>query len=281
MLYDPCLPAVQKLLECGFSALAQTSQIDQSMIYQAAIEKLEIELTTTKESLAQRIAEHEKDKVQWAEEKTAFEARVQELKDEEEALRREVQAKQDALEHLAAEKEKMMQEYEQTISQQKQSYEARIESELERQRQLEAEVGVLQEYKDAHESKVFHDAETEIDNTWFLENASSGKHKSKKSSRPSTTVESHGGEKGSGAGVEGTMNEEQAQRILAKFKMLREKLYFLRVGFEQDSTEFRSGIKESMGRKAEIQAELDVDVSYLRRKLDQASIRRQEFYVLP
>ena len=180
-------------------------------------------------------------------------------------LRGELQANRDEFEQLAAEKEKMMHEYEKTIADQNESYEARIESELERQRQLEAEVGELQEYRDAHESKVFQDAGTEIDNTWFIENAPSGQAKSKKSSRPSTTV----GERG--ASNEGALNDEQAQRILAKFKILREKLYFMRVGFEQDSAEFRSGIKESMGKKAEIQFELDLDVSFLRQSLDKVS----------
>lgn len=237
--------------------------------WQDAIEKLGSELLTTKESLAQSIAEHEKDKVQWAEEKKVFECQVKTLNEEKDVLQGKMQAQQLALEELAAAKEKMMHEYEQTLAEQKESYEARIESELERQRELEAEVGELQEYKEAHESKVFRDAGTEIDNTWFLENASSGKLKSQKSSRISTAEAVAGG--GRETSGQGMLNEERAQRVLSKFKVLREKLYFLRVGFEQDSTEFKSGVKESMRRKAEIQAELDVDVSYLRRTLDQAS----------
>lgn len=61
----------------------------------------------------------------------------------------------------------------------------------------------------------------------------------------------------------------QAQRVISKFKLLREKLYFMRVGFERDSTEFRSVIKESLEKKAAVQKELDLDVTLLRAKVEQ------------
>ena len=60
----------------------------------------------------------------------------------------------------------------------------------------------------------------------------------------------------------------QAQRVLSKFTLLREKLYFMRVGFERDSTEFRSVIKESLEKKAAVQNELDLDVTLLRQKVE-------------
>ncbi len=43
----------------------------------------------------------------------------------------------------------------------------------------------------------------------------------------------------------------------------------MRVGFERDSTEFRSVIKESLEKKAAVQKELDLDVTLLRQKVEQ------------
>ena len=56
--------------------------------------------------------------------------------------------------------------------------------------------------------------------------------------------------------------------MLTRFRTLREKLYFMRIGFERDSAEFRSGVKETLENKAEVQKELDLDVKLLREKVD-------------
>jgi hypothetical protein len=64
----------------------------------------------------------------------------------------------------------------------------------------------------------------------------------------------------------------QAQRVISKFKLLREKLYFMRVGFERDSLEFRSVIKESLEKKAAVQKELDLDVTLLRAKVEHSLV---------
>jgi hypothetical protein len=61
----------------------------------------------------------------------------------------------------------------------------------------------------------------------------------------------------------------QMQKVLNKFKTLREKMYFQRVAFERDSSEFRSGIKESLEYRTEIQTELNLDAALLRQKLDE------------
>ena len=84
--------------------------------------------------------EHENDKATWAAEKQAFEEHVQQLKDEGEGLRSDLKAKGIELEELAQAKQKMMEEYEHTIAQQTQAYEARISS-------LETERDELQQYK--------------------------------------------------------------------------------------------------------------------------------------
>jgi len=153
----------------------------------------------------------------------------------------------------------------------------------------------------AVESKTFQDAETEVDNTWFVENAP---RSSKKNSRGTAVTPAAGSGQEAGdrdddadEGTGGLSEEEvvlysllfeyrgdcmprdtcvltfsdlwQAMRVLNKFKTLREKMYFMRVGFERDSIEFKSGIKESLQHKLDVQQELDLDVTMLRKKLDQ------------
>lgn len=153
----------------------------------------------------------------------------------------------------------------------------------------------------AVESKTFQDAETEVDNTWFVENAP---RFSKKNSRSTAVTPAAGSGQEAGDGEDdadegrGGLSEEQvvlyyclfeyrgdcmpcdtcvltfsdlwqAMRVLNKFKTLREKLYFMRVGFERDSIEFKSGIKERLQHKLDVQQELDLDVMMLRKKLDQ------------
>jgi flagellar biosynthesis chaperone FliJ len=85
-------------------------------------------------------AEHEHDKVAWAVEKQAFEEHVQQLTDEGEGLRNDLKAKGVELEELAQAKQKMMKDYEQTIAQQTEAFEARIST-------LESERNELLEYK--------------------------------------------------------------------------------------------------------------------------------------
>ena len=245
---------VEKLEQDAAKYVAQIAGLHEN------IATLEKELAATKEELAQAIAAHEADKVKWAAEKKAFEKKVSELEEDLTIVQFNLKKKEEEYDQLAEAKQKMMEEYEKTIADERESYEARIST-------LETEVSDLQEFKTAIESRTFADAETEVENGWFVENANAVK-KSKKDSTTSApnTAGSEGGNDGGG---EGGMNSEQTQRMLSKFKTLREKLYFMRVGFERDSTEFRSGIKETLESKAAMQKELDLDVTLLRQKLDQ------------
>ena len=223
------------------------------------VSEMEIKLRKTGKQLEESIEAHEVDKKRWAGEKEVMEQDAKQSKEKRDEAVANLMTKEDDYKVLVQEKQEMMDAYEKQIAGSTEAYEFRISK-------LTEERDALQAWKVAQVTRTFADAATEVDNDWFLENTMpTGMAKKNRHGAPAASVAAGK----DGAGEEGGgMSADQMQKVLGTFKTLREKLYFQRVGFERDSADFRSELKQSLEKRNDIQAELELDISLLRQKLD-------------